>query len=70
MNTNLLKAVLAEKNLKAKDLAQMLGMAESALSLRMSGKREFRVEEIRAIIDCLGLSGEQTLSIFFDQRVD
>lgn len=70
MNTSLLKAVLAEKNLRAKDLAHDIGIPASALSLRLSGKREFRVSEIKKIIDVLQLTGEQILAIFFGQEVD
>ena len=70
MNVNLLKAVMAEQGMNAKQLAHKLDMAESALSLRMTGRREFRVCEIKKIIKILKLTYAQIVAIFFDTESD
>lgn len=64
-----LRKELIERNMTAKELAQRIGMAESALSMRMSGKREFRSYEILKISKVLQLSKDRVMAIFFGDQV-
>ncbi len=67
MKTNLLKSVLAERGMTAKELANKIGMDKSVLSLRMTNKREFKASEIAKIIDVLRLSNGEAVAIFLER---
>ena len=48
-------AILAEKGLKPKDLALMLGKSESEISKWMRGTHNFTIETISSIENVLGI---------------
>lgn len=62
---------IAEKFGKHKALADFIGMAPSALSNRLSGKVQFRPDEIVAICapECLDIPGEEIGVYFFTPKV-
>jgi transcriptional regulator with XRE-family HTH domain len=53
MEQSELRALLKRAGVKHADLATELGIDPSTLSLKLSGKRPFRVEEVTAIRDLL-----------------
>ncbi len=67
MNKYLLKGKIAEKNLTQCHLASQIGISESSLNRGIQGKREFRLSEVMAICEILGI--ENPISIFFDDNV-
>jgi transcriptional regulator with XRE-family HTH domain len=42
---------MKEKKIKSNDLAEMLGMGRSTLSLKLNGRRAFRQEEIDKLLE-------------------
>lgn len=66
-----LKGRIAEKFKSRKALAEYLGMFPSALSNRLSGKVQFRHDEIMAICapECLDIPAEQIGTYFFTPKV-
>lgn len=48
---NNLKAEMARRSIKGKDIAKALGMREAKLSSRLTGKTEFSFKEAKAIRD-------------------
>lgn len=67
MQANLIKAKMAEKNMRQFELADELGMSANSLSRKLSGKREFTIAEATAMCEILGLSNPA--DIFFDTIV-
>ena len=63
---NMLKAKIVEFGETQADLANLLGIALSNLSLRITGKVDFRSSEIRAIKEHYHLSPEDVCAIFFN----
>ena len=69
MNANLLKAVIIKNGDTQAILAEAMGLPVSALSQRISGKIEFRRNEIRFIKNRYNLTAEETDDIFFEDVV-
>ena len=69
MNSNLLKATITKNGDTMTSLAEEMGMPVSALSLRVSGKIEFRRSEIKFIKERYHLSCEEVDDIFFVELV-
>lgn len=69
MNCNLLRAEIVKHGDTQARLAQLMGLQVSALSMRMSGKIEFRRNEILFIKNRYGLTAEETERIFFEDAV-
>ena len=69
MNANLLKAVIIKNGDTQAILAEAMGLPVSALSQRISGKIEFRRNEIRFIKNRYKLTAEETDDIFFEDVV-
>lgn len=55
-------SVLAERGLKQKDLANMLGKSESEISKWMRGTHNFTIETISSIENALGVSILQVMA--------
>lgn len=66
MNLDKLKGKLKEKRLSYKDVAGILGVSTTTVNSKMNGETRFYLEEIRLLSDCLGLSDEEKVKIFFD----
>ena len=69
MNSNLLRAEIVKNGDTQASLAQQMGLQVSALSMRISGKIEFRRNEILFIKNRYGLTAEETDRIFFEDTV-
>lgn len=63
LNSNLLRAAMAEKGISQAQLARAIGISENSMSRKLNGKREFRLSEVAAITEVLGLQAPQL--IFF-----
>lgn len=69
MNSNLLKSVIVKHGDTQEKLAEAMGLAVSALNLRINGHIEFRRNEINFIKNRYHLSGTEVDEIFFDELV-
>jgi hypothetical protein len=69
MNGNLLKAVITKNGENLSILAEAMGMPTSALSQRISGRVDFRRNEIRFIKNRYKLTCEEVDMIFFEELV-
>lgn len=58
-----LKGRMAEVGITQNALAKSLGMSRSSLSLKMNGKREFTLAELRIIVEVLNIDDPR--SYFF-----
>lgn len=64
-NTTLLKEKIKNSGVKVTFLAKQLGITYMAFTNRMNGKVEFRMNEVRKIVEILHLTPEETQTIFF-----
>lgn len=55
MNTNLLRAKMVEKGLTQRELAAAIGLSENSMSRKLTGKRDFSVQEALRISEALNL---------------
>jgi hypothetical protein len=69
MNTTLFKSHMAKNNDTQTILADVMSLAQSAISARINGKIEFRQNEINFIRRRWSLSDQETVDIFFDDEV-
>lgn len=69
MNYLKLRAKLVEQGISAEQLAMMIGIAASTLRNKLAGRTEFTQREISDISRCLGITREEILDIFFDEKV-
>jgi len=69
MNSNELKAAMARHNDTQEKLAEFLGLQTSGVSARISGKIDFRRSEINKIRERYNLSDQETINIFFNEKV-
>ena len=63
MNANLIRGKIAEAGLTQGELASRIGMSSNSLSRKLSGKRDFRVEEVCRI--CAELNIDNPSPYFF-----
>lgn len=66
MNKNLLKSIIYKKGLTIKKVAEMLGITRISLSMKMSGKTQFSIEDIKKLRKILGLTNKEIIEIFID----
>ena len=64
-----LQAEIAKKGLSIPRLAEMIGISKKAFYEKLSGKTEFKRNEILSIKETLGISDERLLEIFFADDV-
>lgn len=69
MNKGEFRKAMIDNGDNQKTVAAALGLAQSALSNRLNGKVDFRMEEIKLIRDRFKLTPEQTITIFFNEKV-
>lgn len=67
MNTNLLKAKIAEKGETQKSVAKAIGISENSLSRKLNGIREFRLSEVLSLCGFLDIDNPK--DIFFTQEI-
>ncbi len=68
-NVNILRANIILKNLKLSEFSEMIGIKKSALYRKLSGKTQFKCDEIERISKVLDLTDEQIIDIFFSNKV-
>ena len=66
MNRALLKAKMAERDVNQRDMAKALRMHDSAVSLKLRGKRKMTIEDAEDIARWLELEDEEIIRIFFN----
>jgi transcriptional regulator with XRE-family HTH domain len=49
------RAELARQNKSQRDVAEVLGLGQPGVSLRLQGKRSFRAEELTSLAEWLGV---------------
>ena len=64
-----LKGAIVGHGRTVKETAESLNISQSAFYRKLHGKTEFRRDEINKIVDFLGLTDEETLGIFFADKV-
>lgn len=64
-----LRGRIKEQGKSQADLCAEIGMSPTTLSLKLSGKSDFRQEEIMAIAKCLGITPKQISYFFFCEKV-
>ena len=64
MNREELRAEIARKQITKRAIAEALGISEAALFLKLRGDREFKENEIRNLVDVLGMTPEDVQRIF------
>lgn len=69
MNSDELKACMKRHRDNYEKLAEALGLHVSGICSRVNGKIEFRRSEINTIRQRYGLSAEETMRIFFNDKV-
>ena len=69
MNATLLRMHMVANNDTQTELSRDMGIAQSALSMRINGKTEFRQNEINLIKKRYNLSDKETIDIFFADEV-
>lgn len=55
------RGLMAERRKTQRELGEVLGIPQSSVSLRLTGERAFRAEELTLIADFLGAPVEQLL---------
>lgn len=61
MNSNLLRAAMAEKGINQAKLADLIGISPNSLSRKMNGRRDFSLAEVVAITEALDLKCPQDI---------
>lgn len=51
MNVKAIKKLMIDHDLRAKDIAQILGIKKDAAYARLSGLRPFKIEEVKALAE-------------------
>lgn len=69
MNTNDLNAEIARCGLTKPQLAKKMGISKKRLYSRLSGKTNFKQEEIQIIASILNLNEAKIMKIFFEEFV-
>lgn len=74
MQSNILKSKMALADISQDDLRKLMGkngvpIDYSSLNLKINGRREFKQNEISAIIRSLKLSDKEAMAIFFAKSV-
>ena len=65
MNRAELRAAIARKGISKTALAEALGISRTALGQKLTGVREFKESEIKALVKVLGLSAGDVDTLFF-----
>lgn len=66
MNINKFKAKIIEKGYTAEKLAKKLGIGKTSMSYKMNDHKPFNLNEIKLIMNYLGLTNNDMLEIFFN----
>lgn len=63
-----LKAAMAMNGMNASELAKKVGIARATMSRKLSGENEFCISEVQKIVRILGLTSDDVMEIFFDNK--
>jgi len=69
VKSNKLKAKIIERNLTQKQIASELGISSISLNHKINAKNDFWMTEIVYLRNRLGLTNEECINIFFDDKV-
>ena len=69
MKVNMLKAKIIEKGLTARSLCAEIKLHPASYYRKINGENEFTRDQIAKIVKVLGLTPEETFSIFFADEV-
>lgn len=69
MDYSKLRGKIIEKYGSQMSFAKAMGVSERTLSLKMSGKRDWKQHEMRLAINLLGLSEQDIIDYFFKLKV-
>lgn len=70
MNIKLLRSKMVLSGDSQKDLAEHLSLSQMAMSHKMTGKVQFKAEEIGKIVWKYDLTPQETHEIFFGNEVE
>lgn len=70
VNLQLLASKIAQKGLKQAKICDEVGISRQSLNLKMSGKREFKINECYALAGLLGFDESEIRAVFFAPNVD
>lgn len=62
-----LRAIMAINNTRNKTLGEVTGCKPTSLTHKLQGKTDFKLNEIRAIVEYYDLTPEQVYSIFIQE---
>lgn len=65
VNVNLLKSRMALRGITQVDLSNAMQITDASFRNKLSGRSDFRVKEITRCRDCLNLSDDDIIDIFF-----
>lgn len=66
MKPYLLKAEMAKRGVKAKDLSDWLGVPKAGVYRRLNGQTKFSIDETNTLRIKLHLTADQTVRIFLE----
>lgn len=69
VNTELILRRIREQGKNQKDLAELLGIKQSSVSLKINNKRPFFVDEALKLAEYLGIDDSQFSIYFFANEV-
>ena len=69
MNYSKLRGKTRELGLRQSDVASAAHMSESTYSLKLAGKSQFTLREVRDIVEYLGIPAEEIPDYFFTPEV-
>lgn len=69
MNVNLLKSKMALKGDTQFDLGKALGITKASMSVKMTGKNPFKLNEVKFIADRYELTNDEIVEIFLNEEV-
>ncbi len=69
MNLLALRQKMLAEQKSNKDIAFELGISRSAIQRKLSGEVQFTQGELKVLISILGLSEDEVMSIFFEDKV-
>ena len=69
VNTRLLRGKIEEKGTNISEIAAKIGVDKATLYRRIANSETFTIGEVGKITEILGLTREESISIFFSQTV-
>lgn len=69
MNLLALRQKMLAEQKSNKDIAFELGISRSAIQRKLSGEVQFTQGELKVLISILGLTDDEVMSIFFEEKV-